>query len=129
MFLPEMWKPGHTAAHCWKRIRHQQIEQLKRAGRSGDPQKPRKESKNKFPKSRSERKGTCFVCGTVGHQAFECPDRVESDKDGKKKSVRESVTFESERASRKRSQQLIGIDSHVEKSGIQTTTKTLTNCI
>ena len=99
---PRCGKPGHTAAHCWKRKRHQQIEQLKRAGRSGDPQKPRKESKNKFPKGRSERKGTCFVCGIVGHRAFECPDRVESDKDGKKKSVRKSVTFESERVSKKK---------------------------
>ena len=99
---PRCGKPGHTAAHCWKRKRYQQIEQLKRAGRSGGPQKPRKESKNKFSKSRPERKGTCFVCGTVGHRAFECPDRVETDNDGKKKSVRKSVTFESERASKKK---------------------------
>ena len=42
------------------------------------------------------------MCGIVGHRAFECPDRVESDKDGKKKSVRKSVTFESERVSKKK---------------------------
>ena len=42
------------------------------------------------------------MCGTVGHRSFKCPDRVESDKDGKKKSVRKSVTFESERVSKKK---------------------------
>ena len=38
----------------------------------------------------------------MGHRAFECPDRVESDKNGKKKSVKKSATFESERASKKK---------------------------
>ena len=35
-------------------------------------------------------------------ELFECPDRVETDKDGKKKSLRKSVTFESERTSKKK---------------------------
>ena len=99
---PRCGKAGHTASHCWNGKRHQQIEQLKRTGRSGDPQKSRIESKNMFPKNRPERKGACFVCGTAGHGAFECPDRVETDKDSKKKTLRKSVTFESERASKKK---------------------------
>ena len=123
-FYLKCGKPCLTAAHCWKRKRYQQIEQLKRAGKCRDPQKSRKESKNKSLKSRPEQKGVCFVCGTVGHRALECPDRVETDKDGKKR-----MLHLNRRQHQRRSQQLIGIDLHVEKSVIQTTTKTLMNCI